>query len=52
MIGFAINRKTGEERIINAYDVPGDNPLKPTAQILAKMIIEHGLLKNIQMGGK
>ncbi|SDF77597.1 hypothetical protein [Sporomusa acidovorans] len=48
MIRFAINRKTGESRIVDAYDAPGDNPLEALAHCLAKMTIEHGLLKKYQ----
>lgn len=47
MIRFVINRKTGEEKVIDVGHVPGDNPWEALADCLAKMIVEHGLLKNI-----
>jgi hypothetical protein len=48
MVTFVINRKTGEEKITDVYDAPGDNPLEATGRLLAKMIIEHGLLNKYQ----
>lgn len=48
MVRYVINRKTGEEKITDVYDAPGDNPWEATARVLAKMIIEHGLLKQYQ----
>ena len=48
MVTFVINRKTGEEKVIDAYDAPGDYPWDALAHCLAQMVIEHGLLKKYQ----
>lgn len=40
MVAFVINRKTGEEKVVDSYTDSKDNPLGATASILAKMIFE------------
>lgn len=48
MVTFVINRKTGEEKVIDVYDAPGDNPLEVTGALFAKMIVEQGLLEKFK----
>ncbi len=48
MVTFVINRKTGEEKVIDGGDSPNDNPWEVLAHCLAQMVIEHGLLKKYQ----
>ena len=48
MITITINRLTGERKVVETYSDPADDPLEATAGVLAKMIIEHGLLEQFK----
>jgi|GEM_PF-5341526 len=45
MVTIVINRITGERKVVDVYDDPSDASVKDIASLLAKMIIEHGLLE-------
>ncbi|GMB01048.1 hypothetical protein [Pelosinus sp. IPA-1] len=48
MVTFVINRKTGEEKIVDVYHDPRDNPLEATGALFAEMIIKQGLLEKLK----
>ena len=52
MITIVINRITGERKVTDSYNDPSDTSTKVIVNILAKMIIEHGLLNKHLMKEK
>ena len=45
MVTIVINRTTGERKIVDVYPDSSDSSLEVIGELLARMIIEHGLLK-------
>lgn len=52
MVTFVINRKTGEEKVVDCYPDPADNPLEATGALFAEMIVKQGFLEKINTKNK